>query len=170
MQVISKAILGSVLLLFTMKANLFAQGQFAGAKTKALIGKKYNNDRVLPGLPDYEYRQVTLASDENASEQYAVGIFQKGPTYVVFFGINDDTTSDHYTILDIMVVKQVKKTQEVKALLCRNNKKSNAEIVAVTETGKKEFLPALRAWRFNHDKRRFEIMDSKGIDCMNEGD
>ncbi len=148
----------------------WAQGQFAGARSKALIGKKYNNERVLPGLPDYEYRDVTLATGDQDPEQFVVGVFFKGPTYVVFVGINTDTTSDEYTILDVLVVKQVKKNQEVKTILCRNKKISDELIVAVTQPGATEFSPALRAWQFNRDKRRFELLNIKGIDCMNEGD
>jgi len=147
-----------------------AQGQFAGTRTKALIGKKYNNDRVLPGLPDYEYREVTLASGENDPEQFSVGVFRKGPTYIVFFSINEDTTTDHYTILDVLVIKQIKKNQAVKTLLCRQHKISNIEIVAVTQPGSQEYPPALKAWRFNRDKRKFELMNVKGIDCLQEGD
>lgn len=146
------------------------QGQFAGTKTKPLIGKTYNNDRILPGLPDYEYREVTLASDQDDPEQFSVSVFQKGPTYVVLFTLNKDTTTDDYIVLDVLVIKQVKKNQAVKTVLCRQNKISNLEIVAVTQPGNSEFSPALRAWRFNRDKRRFELMSIKDIDCMNEGD
>ncbi|HEX7846779.1 MAG TPA: hypothetical protein VF476_13335 [Chitinophagaceae bacterium] len=164
-----KSLLLAALLLITIdKAS--AQGQFAGAKTKPLIGKKFNNDRVLPGLPDYEYREATIASGDNDPEQFSVAVFQKGPTYVVIFTVNEDTTTDDYTVLDVLVIKQVKKTEAVKVLLCRRNKTSNIEIVAVTQPGKAEYSPASRAWRFNRDKRRFESASASGVDCMNEGD
>jgi hypothetical protein len=146
------------------------QGQFAGARIKPLIGKKFNNDRVLPGLPEYQYKEVTLASDKEDIEQFSTAIFQKGSTYLVLFMLNADTTTDNYSILDVLVVKHVKKNQQVKAVLCRQNKKANIEIVAVTQPGDTEFSPALRAWRFNRDKRRFEIAAVKDVDCMNEGD
>jgi hypothetical protein len=162
-----------IIFLFFLIPTLYTasgQGQFAGTKTRPLIGKTYNNDRVLPGLPDYEYREVTLASDENDPEQFSVSVFQKGPTYVVLFTHNIDKATDDYIVLDVLVIKQVKKNQVVKTALCRQNKISNMEIVAVTQPGGSEFSPALRAWRFNRDKRRFEIASIKDIDCMNEGD
>ena len=62
--------------------SVTAQGEFAGTKSKELIGKKFNNDRVLPGLEDYKYRQSTLASDSDDPEQFSVAVFQKGPTYL----------------------------------------------------------------------------------------
>ncbi len=157
-----------LVILFSIVNNTWGQGQFAGTKTKPLIGTKYNNDRVLPGLPDYEYREVTLASDENDPEQFSFCIFQKGPTYVVLFTHNKDTTSDDYIILDVLVIKQVKANQVVKGATCRQNKNSNLEIVAVTQPGDSEFSTALRAWRFNRDKRRFELINVKGVDCLNE--
>jgi hypothetical protein len=147
-----------------------AQGEFAGSRTKPLIGKTFNNDRVLPGLEDYTYRQSTLASDTEDPEQFSVAVFQKGPTYLVLFTINKDTTVDDYTILDILVVKQVKKNEDVKVLLCRQNKQSNIELVAVTQTSTTGFSPALRAWRFNREKRKFETYASAGVDCLNEED
>jgi hypothetical protein len=164
-----KKIIAAVFLISILN-SASGQGQFAGAKTKPLIGKKYNNDRILPGLPDYEYKEVTLVSDENDPEQFSVSVFQKGPTYVVLFTHNIDTTTDDYIVLDVLVIKQVKKNQVVKAALCRQNKISNMEIIAVTQPGGSEFSPALRAWRFNRDKRRFEIASIKDVDCMNEGD
>ena len=156
--------------LFVASFSVIAQGEFAGARTKPLIGKKFNNDRVLPGLEDYKYRQSTLASDTEDPEQFSVAVYQKGPTYIVLFTINKDTTIDDYTILDVLVVKQVKKNQDVKVLLCRQNKQSNIELVAVTETGTSEFSTALRTWRFNREKRKFETFTSAAVDCMNEGD
>jgi hypothetical protein len=155
---------------FSVQTDLFAQGQFAGTKSKALIGTQYNNDRVLAGLPDYEYREANLLADEGSPEQFVAVVFQKGPTYIVFFGLNEDTLSDNYTILDVLVVKQVKKNQAVKVVLCRQKKVTNAELVAVVQPGSSAYSPALRAWRFNRDKRRFELASVKGVDCMNEGD
>ncbi len=155
--------------LLILSGSLCAQGEFAGTKTKPLIGKTFNNDRVLPGLEDYEYRNATLASGENEPEQFSVAVFQKGPTYIVIYTVNVDTTTDNYTILDVLVVKQVKKTQTVKTVLCRQNKITNIEIVAVTQPGTSEYSSALKAWRFNRDKKRFELYTTKGVDCLNEG-
>jgi len=163
-----KIVVAVILLSFVYSVS--GQGQFAGAKIKPLIGKKFNNDRVLPGLPEYQYKEVTLASDKEDVEQFSTAIFQKGSTYLVLFMLNSDTTTDDYTILDVLVVKHVKKNQRVKAVICRQDKKANIEIVAVTQPGEAEFSQALRAWRFSRDKRRFEIALIKNVDCMNEGD
>ncbi len=150
--------------------NLLAQGKYAGAAAKKLIGKTFNNDRELPGLPGYEHREASLASGIDEPEQFSVGVFQKGTTYIVFFSVNTDTTTDDYTILDVLEIKNVKSNQAIKTLLCRRNKIGNIEIVAVTQPGNNEYSNALKAWRFNRDKRRFEVMTTKGVDCMNEGD
>lgn len=146
----------------------WAQGEFAGAKTKPLIGKQFANERVLPGLPGYEYRSVTIVSDEDDPEQFSVAVFQKGPTYVVLFTHNKDTTTDVYTVLDVLVIKQVKKNEVVRTALCRQNRQSNPEIVTVILAAETAFTPALRAWCFNRDKRRFQVMAVKDVDCMTD--
>jgi hypothetical protein len=150
--------------------ELFAQGQFAGVKSRELIGKKYNQGPSLPGLPGFEYRESGLAFGINGPEQFSVTVFQNGPTYIVFFAINEDTATNDYTILDVLLIKQVKSSQVIKTLVCRQDKISNEAIVAVTQPGSSEYSRALKAWRFNRDKRRFELISIKGIDCLNEGD
>lgn len=156
---------------YTVNVTSYSQGQFAGAKPKTLIGKMYNNDLELPGLPGYEYRESSLAADEGDAEQFSVTVFQKGTTYLAFFALNEDTTTDKYKILDVLIIKKVRNNQVVKTLLCRDNKKSNLEIVAVTQPKPgEEFSKALKAWRFNRDKRRFELFTTQNIDCLNEGD
>lgn len=151
-------------------ANLYAQGQFAGAKSRALIGTKYNQGPSLPGLTGFEYRESGLAFGINEPEQFSVTVFQNGPTYIVFFAINGDTTTNDYTILDVLLIKQVKSSQVIKTLLCRQQKIGDEGIVALTQPSNKEYSRALKAWRFNRDKRRFELISIKDIDCLNEGD
>ena len=148
--------------------TVFAQGEFAGARPRTLIGKTYNNDRILPGLPGYEYREVTLASGEKDPEQFSVGVFQKGSTWLVFYSVNNTPGSDHYTILDVLVIKHISKGQTVKTLLCRQDKLSDIEVVAITNPGSSEFSPAIKAWRFNRSTKKFEMKDVKGVDCMND--
>lgn len=150
--------------------GLFAQGQFASPKSRTLIGTKYNQGPELPGLPGYEYRESGLAFGITEPEQFSVTVFQNGTTYIVFFSINEDTTTNDYTILDVLLIKQVKSNQVIKTLLCRQHKVSNEAIVAVTQPGNTEYSRALKAWRFNRDKRRFELISIKEIDCLNEGD
>lgn len=150
--------------------NLLAQGRFAGAKSRALIGTKYNQGPELPGLPGFEYRESGLAFGITEPEQFSVTVFQNGPTYIVFFALNEDTATNEYTILDVLLIKQVKNNQAIKTLVCRQQLISDEAIVAVTQPGNSEYSRALKAWRFNRDKRRFEIISITDIDCLNEGD
>ena len=148
--------------------HVLAQGQFAGAKPRALIGKTYNNDKNLPGLPGYEYREVTLASEESDPEQFTVGVFQKGSTWLVFYSVNNEPKSDKYTILDVLIIKHVTSSQQVKTLLCRKDRKSDMEIVALTKADNAAATPAIKAWRFNRKQKHFESAPITGIDCLNE--
>lgn len=151
-------------------ADLYAQGQFAGAKSRALIGTKYNHGPILPGLPGFEYRESGLVFGITEPEQFSVTVFQNGPTYIVFFAVNEDTATNDYMILDVLLIKQVKNNQAIKTLLCRQRKISDEAIVAITQPGSSEYSRALKAWRFNRDKRRFELISIKDIECLNEGD
>lgn len=150
--------------------RLFAQGQFAGVKSRTLIGTKYNQGPELPGLPGYIYRESGLAFGITEPEQFSVTVFQNGPAYIVFFSINEDTTTNDYTILDVLLIRQVKSNQVIKTLVCRQDKISSEAIVAVTQPGNTEYSRAVKAWRLNRDKRRFELISIKEIDCLNEGD
>jgi hypothetical protein len=160
-----------ILLFFSLSGSgLFAQGRFAGVKSRELIGTKYNHGPSLPGMPGFEYRESGLAFGINEPEQFSVTVFQNGSSYIVFFAINEDTATNEYTILDVLLIRQVKSSQVIKTLVCRQDKKSNEAIVAVTQPGSSEYSRALKAWRFNRDKRRFETISIKDIDCLNEGD
>jgi|SRR5688572_29878777 len=148
--------------------HVLAQGQFAGAKPRSLIGKTYNNDKNLPGLPGYEYREVTIASEESDTEQFSVGVFQKGSTWLVFYSVNEDPKSDKYKILDVLIIKHVSSSEQVKTLLCRKDRQSDIELVALTKADKAAATPAIKAWRFNRKQKYFESAPVTGIDCLNE--
>ena len=98
-------------------------------------------------------------------------VFRKGSSWLCFFSIKEDTASDVYTIIDVLEVKNVLKGWQLKTTSCRQSKVENVEIVALVKWSPlQEFLkPAKKAWRFNRDKRRFELASVRGVDCINEG-
>lgn len=159
-----------IAVLLVICSGAVCAGSVCRSQKQALIGTKYNQGTELPGLPGYEYRESGLAFGISGPEQFSVTVFQNGPAYIVFFSINEDTTTNDYTILDVLLIKQVKSNQVIKTLLCRQHKVSNEAIVAVTQPGNTEYSRALKAWRFSRDKRRFEFISIKEIDCLNEGD
>lgn len=148
---------------------LFAQtGRYAGSM-KNLVGKSYTDSRNIAGLKGWEFREGSVVNSLNDPEMITADVFQKGTTWIVFFS-RKDTASTEYTIMDVIEVKSVMKGWKLKTTFCRRNAVENIEIVALVKWSPTlEFLkPAKKAWRFNRDKRRFEILPVKGIDCINE--
>jgi hypothetical protein len=69
----------------------------------------------------------------------------------------------------VIEVKNVLTGQEIKTGLCRNDGIESPEIVALIKPRDTEYVKAIKAWRFNRDKRRVEIKNAAQIDCLNEG-
>lgn len=149
--------------------TLSAQGRYAGSK-KSLIGKIYTDSRSIDGLGGWTFREGSVITPLENPEMITVDVFQKGATFLVFFSIKEDTASAEFVIADVLEIKPVVKGWTVKTSFCRQNKIENSWIVAWAKEAPTEYLKILKkAWRFNPDKRRIEIINIKGIDCLNEG-
>lgn len=158
-----------LVLLFALFSDItFAQGKYAGTK-KSLIGKTYTDSHSIEGLEGWQFREGSVITAMDDPEMITVDVFQKGTTCVVFFSIKEDTADTDFTILDVLEIKGVTKSQYVKTAFCREDKIENAEIVALIKPIHAEYVRALKAWRFNRDKRRIEIKNVSRIDCLNEG-
>lgn len=154
---------------FACQFQLLAQtGKYAGAMKK-LIGKSYTDSRKIKDLSGWQFREGSVITPIHNVEMITVDVFQKGPTYVVFFSVNEDTATNKYLILDAIEIKNVLKSQQIKTAVCRDNLEENVEIVGVVKPGKTEFSKVIKAWRFSRDKRRVEIKSIKNVDCLNEG-
>ena len=154
-------------LCITLSSN--AQGTYAGGMKK-LIGSKYQDARTIPELKGYEFNQGTLLSDINDPETITTDVFRKGSDAVVFFSVKEDQNDELFTIVEVLEYKGIPKGWQIKAAFCRQNEIENIEIVALVKSGPDEFLkPAKQAWLFNRGKRKLQMMDPKGIDCISEG-
>ena len=159
-------------LLFVLAGNLKAisqQGKYAGS-LKKLIGTSFTDSRQLPALKNWQPREGTVASPLSDPELFSVEIFQKGTTYMIFFSVKEDTASDIQVIQDVIELKAVQRGWEVRSGVCREYKQANAFVVALVKPANAEYSTNVKkAWRFNRDKRRFEAIAVKTVDCLNEG-
>lgn len=148
----------------------FSQGKYAGSM-KRLIGVTYTDSENIPGLKGWEFKKGSVITAMDEPHMIIASVYSKGKTWIIFFSIMEDTASSVYSIMDVAEVKNVLQGWEVYTTTCRKNKIENVEIVALVKwSPSQEFLkPAKQAWRFNRDKRRFEFLSVKGIDCINEG-
>ncbi len=158
-------------ILFFLGTTVLAQpGKYAGTK-KALIGKTFTDSRAIPGLSGWQFREGSLLSAIDDTEVITADVFKKGTTFIVLFSIKEDTANKKYTIADLLEVKNVARTQHVKTGLCRLGENENTEIVALTKAEVAvEASLAIKAWRFNRDKRRLESQSIKDVSCLNAVD
>jgi hypothetical protein len=160
----------AVLFLLCLTKNGFSQpGKYAGQQ-KSLIGKTYTDSRRIVQLKTWQFREGSVVNPLNDTEMITVDVFQKGTTWIVFFSIQEDTAAASYKIMDVIEIKAVMKGWQIRSGFCRSNKNENPEIVALVKRSTvSEYLKSVKkAWRFNRNKRRFEIISPEGVDCVNQ--
>lgn len=147
----------------------FGQGQFAG-QMKAMIGQSFQDSKMIPSLEGYEFQEGSLISGVDDPEEITVDVFVKGKTWVVFFSVMRDTISHAYTVMDVLEVSEVQDGWAIRTTFCRQQGNDNVEIVAlVRSTNEEYFRNVKQAWRFSRDKRRFQMVNPKEVDCRQEG-
>lgn len=161
-----------VMILLLIAGNTFSQaGKYAGSK-KMMINKKYTDPRNIVGLKGWLYLGGSVINSLDDPEMITADVFKRVTTSVIIFSIKEnaqDTASKEFFIADVIEVKNVLTGQEIKTGLCRNKGIESPEIVALIKTRGTEYVKAIKAWRFNRDKRRAEIVPAVKIDCLNEG-
>ena len=158
------------LLIITVACTCFLQAQtakYAGGM-KNIIGKKYSDNKHIPGLSGWQFKEGSVVSDLNDPKSTIVEVFSKGKNYIIFFSVGEDSISKLYTINDLIEVKNVTKVQQVKTALCREFKKEDVFIVALTTAAQGPYSKALKAWRLSRQRNQFEIINAKNVDCINE--
>lgn len=163
-----KRIVAILILLITVYNGL-AQGKYAGAK-KNLVGKIYTDSKKIPGLSGWQFREGSVITRYDDPEVITIDVFQKETTGVVILSVMEDTASGVYAIKDVLEVKNILKGWQIRTAFCRNNKVDNIEILALVKSTTAQYVKTVKkAWRANKDKRRFEVLGIKGIDCESEG-
>lgn len=149
---------------------IFAQaGRYAGTK-KAMIGKSFIEPGEITQLKGWTQMEGAVVSKLDEPEMFLVYVFKKGTTVLFFFSIKEDTASDKMIVCDVAEISGVQKGWEIRSSFCRKNKKEDSFIVVWGKTTTREYMEIIKkAWRFNRDKRRIEIIHVKGIDCENVG-
>lgn len=154
---------------FSALAIVAQPGKYAGTK-KSMIGKVYTDTKELTQLKGWKQLEGGVVTKYDDPEMILVDVFQKGTTVLFFFSIKEDTASDKMLICDVAEVTGVQKGWEIRSSFCRQNKVENSFIVVWGKATMNEFMNQLKkAWIFNRDKRRIELIPVKGIDCENIG-
>ncbi len=158
-----------VLLAIIMVNALAAQGKYAGTK-KSLIGKVFTDIRNLTALKGWTFMEGGVANSINDPELITSDVFKKGTTYVVLFSIMEDTTTNKFTVIDVVEITGVIKGWTVRSSFCRQNSIENNYIIAWGKENTAPYMKLIKkAWKFDPDKRKINIIPVKGIDCENIG-
>lgn len=145
-------------------------GKFAGSK-KILIGKEISRLDSLPQLKGWQMMEGTVMNQNPMTdpELHMVSVYKKGTTCLIIFSVREDTASDKSVIADVVEVTGVQKGWSIRTWSCRQNKQPNSYLVAWAKETNTQFMkPVKKAWRFNPDKRRVDVIPVTGIDCENE--
>jgi hypothetical protein len=156
-------------ILLLLYGTSIAQGNYAGTK-KTLIGKWFTDYNDIAGLKGWTFMEGGLANSLDDPERIMSNVFKKGTSYVVLFSIMEDTASGKYKIFDVLEITAVQKGWTIRSSFCRQNEQESNYIVAWGKESTEPYMTIIKkAWKFNPDKRRFEAILIKGIDCENIG-
>ena len=111
-----------------------------------------------------------LANSLNDPERIMSEVFKKGTTYIVLFSIMEDTASDKFKVIDVVEITGVLKGWTVRSSFCRQNEQENNYIIVWGKENTGQYMKLIRkAWKFDPDRRRINVIPVKGIDCENVG-
>lgn len=146
-------------------------GKYAGSK-KSLLNKFFHDSKHIDGLKGWQFREGSVVNNINDPDLFTVDVFQKGNSFVILFSVKEDaqdSTDKDFQVADVVEIKNLPASQEVKTAVCREYRSENPRIAAVVTKQKKEYMRAIKAWRLNLDKRRIEAVAASTVDCLNEG-
>jgi hypothetical protein len=145
-------------------------GKFAGSK-KHLIDVSFLDNDLDHKLKGWTYRGGTSLNDSVGRSGFEISIilYQKAKSQLAVL-TGRETNSTRSIIYDVIETTNIPKNYDLNVATCRKNKKNNIEIIALVKmTNTNYFSQIHKAWRCNRDKMRFEFLDKKGVDCLNEG-
>ncbi len=85
-----------------------------------------------------------LSNSLKEPERIVSDIFMKGTTYLVLFGIMEDTASGKFKVMDVVEISGVLKGCTVRSSFCRQNGKENNYIIAWGKDGTAEYMKLIK--------------------------
>lgn len=163
-----RAVIG-IVFFFLLHVEASTQGELAGTKGY-LLGKTYEEVPKITALKGWSFLEGSMLNYITDPERITVDIFQRGTDRIIIASIMEDTATGIFKIVDVIEVKGVMKGWSIHTGSCRQNEQSNSYIIAWGKDVIAEYMNLIKkAWKFNPDKRRFEVIPVKGIDCENIG-
>lgn len=149
--------------------STWSQGDYAPT-LKRLIGKKFTDEKNIPGLKGYSFREGSLITDVDDPEPQFITLLLKGTKGAVVYSVMPDTSQKICHILDVIEIRNIPTGWEIRTVGCQEGETEDQIIVALVKPGKGEYVKAIKqAWLCLRDKLRFTGISSKDIKCINEG-
>jgi hypothetical protein len=139
---------------------------------KSLIGKEYRTLTEFDMMKGYE-EPVGIMLESLNDNEYGLSSYKKGPIDLIAFErvIRQANGETKYSLIDILEINDRGKNQYIICGLCRLNEKTDKDIVAVYQDKNSDvqfYTKIIKAWKANRKTGKFEQIDTKGIDCINE--
>ncbi|MFT3933141.1 MAG: hypothetical protein QM726_05935 [Chitinophagaceae bacterium] len=149
-------------------ASAAAQGKFAGTH-KNVLGKKYTDEKSIPWLKGYTWRQGDLITDANDGRPQFLTIYFKGKDALVLYTAHVDGPAELYVVIDAIEIKNIATDWDIRTAGCSEGSTQGQIIIAIVKAGNKKTTTIVqKAWRCNRDKLRIEAIDAKNIHCVVE--
>jgi hypothetical protein len=131
-----------------------------------IIGNNYNSLHEFQQLKDF--KEIGSSQIQDGDDfQYTLSIYKKDKFHVLVLERAKKNQS-RYTALDVLELKGFEERNRIETLWCRQNKKNDSKIIALSKYEETEFLTKIvKAWRINIEKGKIEEMVTTGVDCIN---
>jgi hypothetical protein len=135
-----------------------------------MLNRTYTGEKNIRSQTGWTFQEGSKITPVDDPETMTADVFKKGTTNIVLFSIKEDTSETKFTIADVIEVKNVLSSQDIRTGLCSEGANEAIDIVALIKKENTEFSKVIKAWRLNSDKRRVELISPKLVKCMNEVD
>lgn len=160
--------IATIPLLFTFLIS-FSQGKYTQS-FKHQIGKTFTNEKNIPWLKGYTFREGTMITDIGDGEPQFLTVLMKGSKGVVIYSASSDTVTSIRQVIDIIEVKNIPPGWEIRTIGCQEGDTKDQIIIALVNPGKDEIVKTVKqAWLCERDRLKIEAISTKNIKCLNEG-
>lgn len=141
----------------------------ATQKKESFVGYKHKGVKYGETLPN---GAKDLGGGLLSKEDYGVTRYAKGKKYMLWLEkitSRDKAGVPSWEVKDVLTFDSLKKNQEFSFSYssgCLQNGRENLDLIVLVETSlDKKTYKAVKAWRVNLSKAKFEKASTKGIEC-----
>jgi len=132
-----------------------------------LLNVSYTNYKNLDFLKDYEKVSDTAYIKSGSYNSHRITQLKKNETILILFAkikVDENTEEENITVIDTLVIRDIKKNQKVTIGYCETESYLMEEIITIVEKTKRDTIQnVVKTWVANHETNRIEPMDNSKI-------